>query len=260
MITVNAVRQNARHIGNFEIFRPNGSGDRLLVIFKTSAILIQNGEEIPVSPDSLIIFGKGSAQHYKSPCGSYVNHFVHFDTDDEVILNGIKTDTLITSSDITAIEELIAILCRENMSDTANKLSYENLLMQLILLKISESCDIETTREATHFSALEMLRSDIYSNTGSYNNIEQLAKKINLSPSYLQAIYRKKYGISCYEEILSAKIQTGQYYLSTTEMTVKEISHLCGYENEICFMKIFKKRVGFTPSEYRKMTRLKARL
>ena len=105
MISINTVCQNVRHKGNFEICRPDGSGDDLLVIFKTSAVLIQNGEEITVSPDSLILYSKGTMQHYKTLCGSYVNHFVHFDTDDTELMNGIKTDTLITSVDIPAIEE-----------------------------------------------------------------------------------------------------------------------------------------------------------
>lgn len=58
MISINTVCQNVRHKGNFEICRPDGSGDDLLVIFKTSAVLIQNGEEITVSPDSLILYSK----------------------------------------------------------------------------------------------------------------------------------------------------------------------------------------------------------
>ena len=121
MISINTVCQNVRHKGNFEICRPDGSGDDLLVIFKTSAVLIQNGEEITVSPDSLILYSKGTMQHYKTLCGSYVNHFVHFDTDDTELMNGIKTDTLITSADIPAIEELLAILCRENVAGSTNR-------------------------------------------------------------------------------------------------------------------------------------------
>ena len=139
MISINTVCQNVRHKGNFEICRPDGSGDDLLVIFKTSAVLIQNGEEITVSPDSLILYSKGTMQHYKTLCGSYVNHFVHFDTDDTELMNGIKTDTLITSADIPAIEELLTILCREHVAGSTNRKQYENMLMQMILMKISES-------------------------------------------------------------------------------------------------------------------------
>ena len=133
MISINTVCQNVRHKGNFEIYRPDGSGDDLLVIFKTSAVLIQDGEEITASPDSLILYSKGTTQHYKTLCGNYVNHFVHFDTDETELMNGIKTNTLITSADIPAIEELLVILCRENVGGCPNRKQYE-----LSLIHISE--------------------------------------------------------------------------------------------------------------------------
>ena len=196
MISINTVCQNVRHKGNFEIYRPEGSGDNLLVIFKTSAVLVQKGEEVIVSPDNLILYSKGTPQHYKTLCGSYVNHFVHFNVDDTELMNRLKTDTLITSADIPAIEALLAILCRENVADSPNKEHYENMLMQMILMKISEN-SINPDSDKSRISALEMLRTDIYSNAGSYSNIYQLAEKMNLSPSYLQAIYKRKFGISC---------------------------------------------------------------
>ena len=254
MISINTVCQNVRHKGNFEIYRPEGSGDNLLVIFKTSAVLMQKGEEVIVSPDDLILYSKGTPQHYKTLCGSYVNHFVHFNMNNTELMNRVKTDTLITSADVPAIEALLAILCRENVADSPNKDQCENMLMQMILMKISEY-NVNPDGEKKHISDLEMLRTDIYSNAGSYHNIYQLAGKMNLSPSYFQSIYKKKFRISCYEDILSAKIRTGQYYLTTTDITIKEISGLCGYRNEISFMKIFKKRTGITPSEYREISR-----
>ena len=255
MISLNAIGKDTRHTGDFCIWRPDGSGDNLLVIFKTSALLIIDGNEIIVPPDSLIIYKKDTPQYYKTICGNYANHFIHFNvTDDDNILDTVETDRLITSVNISAVEELLTILCRENMSPSEHRRQYADMLIRMILMKISES-SINPDSDKSRISALEMLRTDIYSNAGSYSNIYQLAEKMNLSPSYLQAIYKRKFGISCYEDILSAKIKTGQYYLSTTDMTVKEISDLCGYGNEICFMKIFKKRTGITPSEYRKISK-----
>ena len=55
MISLNAIGKDTRHTGDFCIWRPDGSGDNLLVIFKTSALLIIDGNEIIVPPDSLII-------------------------------------------------------------------------------------------------------------------------------------------------------------------------------------------------------------
>ena len=52
MISLNAIGKDTRQTGDFCIWRPDGSGDNLLVIFKTSALLIIEGNEITVPPDS----------------------------------------------------------------------------------------------------------------------------------------------------------------------------------------------------------------
>ena len=114
MISLNAIGKDTRHTGDFCIWRPDGSGDNLLVIFKTSALLIIDGNEIIVPPDSLIIYKKDTPQYYKTICGNYANHFIHFNvTDDDNILDTVETDRLITSVNISAVEELLTILCRE---------------------------------------------------------------------------------------------------------------------------------------------------
>lgn len=42
-----------------------------------------------------------------------------------------------------------------------------------------------------------------------------------------------------------------KYYLKESDMSVRNIADYCGYENEIYFMRQFKKHIGVTPSEYR---------
>ena len=84
MISLNAIGKDTRHTGDFCIWRPDGSGDNLLVIFKTSALLIIDGNEIIVPPDSLIIYKKDTPQYYRPTiCGNYANHFIHFNVTDD---------------------------------------------------------------------------------------------------------------------------------------------------------------------------------
>lgn len=44
---------------------------------------------------------------------------------------------------------------------------------------------------------------------------------------------------------------SAQFCLSSTRPTIKEISVLCGYDTNICFLRYIKERTGVTPSEYR---------
>ncbi len=41
----------------------------------------------------------------------------------------------------------------------------------------------------------------------------------------------------------------------TTEMSVHALASFCGYENELHFMRQFKKQTGLSPSQYRAQNR-----
>ena len=138
------------------------------------------------------------------------------------------------------------------MSASSNKEHYIHLLMKLLLLKLTEAVmEQPPAMYSPYVGMLNALRAEIYSNAGQFSSVSQLAAKMNLSPSYFQQIYKKYFGISCYEDLLSAKMKIAQYYLSSTMLSISEIAALCGYENDVCFMRRFKSRTGLTPTEYR---------
>ena len=82
--------------------------------------------------------------------------------------------------------------------------------------------------------------------------MENMAARLSLSPSYFQTLYRAEFGVSCYEDVLRAKTELAEYYLANTLMTVREISGLCGFENDVHFMRQFRRRTGMTALEYRR--------
>ena len=53
------------------------------------------------------------------------------------------------------------------------------------------------------------------------------------------------------EEVLLGRIEYAKYLLSSTDFTVYSISDMCGYANDVHFMRLFKKVTGTTPSKYR---------
>ena len=79
-----------------------------------------------------------------------------------------------------------------------------------------------------------------------------MAARLALSPSYFQTLYRAEFGVSCYEDVLRAKTSLAQYYLANTSMTVRQIAMLCGFENDVHFMRQFRKRTGQTALQYRR--------
>lgn len=253
MLHMNAIGMDIHHHGAFSIQRPHGSGDWLLVIFKTDACLTVDNREIPAPPDSAVLFSPDAPQTYRSACDAYINHFLHFiSTDDSSMLSCLRCDTLLQPGNIRELEELPGMLCREQVSASANRKKYIDLLLRMLLLKLADGSDGTRRFSAgAHSVGLNMLRADLYANPAIFACVEQMAARLQLSVSHFHQLYREHFGVSCYEDLLAARMNAARYYLQHTALSIREIAGLCGYENDVVFMRLFKRRTGQTPTEFR---------
>ncbi|MBR4991261.1 MAG: helix-turn-helix domain-containing protein [Oscillospiraceae bacterium] len=81
--------------------------------------------------------------------------------------------------------------------------------------------------------------------------LNTIAKKLNVSSSYLSSLFHKEYGCTLTEYINQQRINYGLTLLCSTARPVQEISAECGFQDVNYFIKLFKKYTGFTPNRYR---------
>ena len=67
-------------------------------------------------------------------------------------------------------------------------------------------------------------------------------------------------GMSPKQYILEKKIARAKEFLDATEASILEISNSVGFLDPLYFSRIFKKKVGVGPEEYRKQERKEASL
>ncbi len=246
------------HDRYFLIDRPNGSGDNLVLIFKSPAKIQLDGTEITAPKNSAIVFTKTFHQHYGACGENFINHWVHFNCEEKggfAERIGLPFNTIIPISDIAAVEEILRLLSIESVSASVNSAENKNLLLRLLLSKLSEGTSHNGA--SPHSARLRELRAEIYRQPADSRSIAALAEDLSLSPSHFQYLYKQEFGVSCYEDIISARLDTAKYYLETTAIPIKKIAELCGCENDVHFMRQFKKRVGVTPSGYRKSLKIR---
>jgi len=58
-------------------------------------------------------------------------------------------------------------------------------------------------------------------------------------------------GISPKDFLTEFRISRGKEQLTLTDLTVEEIAVSCGYRNSLAFGKVFKQKMGMTPTQYR---------
>lgn len=86
--------------------------------------------------------------------------------------------------------------------------------------------------------------------------IEQLADNVNQNKDYFSKQFLLHTGSRPLQYILEKKIERAQYLIATTDKTFLEIAIDTGFSNLPHFSKIFKRLVGVTPGEYRRLNKL----
>jgi AraC-like DNA-binding protein len=108
--------------------------------------------------------------------------------------------------------------------------------------------DIATERRVLRI--LEMVES------GATFAVRDLAAKCHLSPSYLQRLFKQKTGLCMGGWLNEQRLQRAAHLLSSSYLSVKEITHSVGYEHTSSFIRAFERRFMQPPARYRKQQQL----
>lgn len=81
--------------------------------------------------------------------------------------------------------------------------------------------------------------------------VKYFADKLCLSSNYFGDMFKKETGKSPQEYIQEKVIELAKERISGTADTVRQIAYSLGFQYPQHFCRLFKKRVGYTPSEYR---------
>ena len=79
-----------------------------------------------------------------------------------------------------------------------------------------------------------------------------LVRTFPWSPSRLAHLFREQVGVSIVRWREDQRIMRAKLLLQTTPMPVAVIGQQVGYDDQLYFSRVFKKRVGMSPSDYRK--------
>lgn len=129
--------------------------------------------------------------------------------------------------------------------DQAFELLEETIIKTLLeVLNHLKSREIKPVAYAKHY---------IEKNKGIDIKLEELAKNAGFSYSYFSYLFKKETGKTLTEYIQMVRIETAKKLLVEKERNVSEIAELVGYSDIKFFTKQFKKTLGVSPNEYRKM-------
>ena len=205
-----------------------------------------DGRIVRVGENSIIFLPKDSEYHVRNICdgGSYRIAFGLVEADGEKPFS-LK---LRNHQDMMKVfREAVNVWKRTDCYKAQCMKSVYDII--LTIEKEQNRNYIPNSRGRIIVPAIEEIRARFTDNELS---ISELARACGISDAYFRRLFSGKTGVNPREYIVRLRIQYAERLLKSGELSVEEVAASCGYVEVSSFSREFTKRVGISPSDYKK--------
>jgi len=231
--------------------------DYLLIYCIDGAGQLQLPERtVTVEPGHLLLLPKGLPHAYRAnEDNPWTLYWVHFDgSDAEEFCRNLPLDRNLPLQQVGRNPKLIADLdsllqVRRSGYQLRPLLHTANQLRQIL----SYLALLRTSGGNPQGFDLERVHSHMQANLHQQLDLDSLAALVNLSKYHFAKRYKGLTGTSAINHFINLKIEHACQLLDISGQSVSEIGYAVGYDDAYYFSRIFKKVMGISPTEYRKM-------
>ncbi|PCJ61922.1 MAG: AraC family transcriptional regulator [Planctomycetota bacterium] len=123
--------------------------------------------------------------------------------------------------------------------------------IMVLLARISSLIKGKSTGSSYVEEKIKKAKMLIIQNCEQDVDLEELSNEIGMGYEHFRRSFKKITGLSPYQYHLELKISRAKEMLWQTNLSIKLISSQLSFENQYYFSRIFKKKTGYTPSEYK---------
>ena len=127
----------------------------------------------------------------------------------------------------------------------------------VLLYYLLEENDERKNAAKYHHNAVAQFTQIISSDFSEKLYLSDLSEQTGLSPSQMRKLFREVNSCSPRDYLINLRIEKAKYMLEEGKETVASIGEKVGYENVNYFSRIFKKKTGMSPIQYRESLYIK---
>lgn len=252
-ISITRIRHRWSEKPGFQLSRPQGAKEYILLHFLTPVELGFGGNTVHATAGSFIVFSPGTAHQFFSR-GALLHDWLHLSGDLSNLMNhyGLQTDTLYEPGMASAISEIIAFLEVEFFAQRPYWQELSQAKLQELFIRIAHSLSNSQPQLNIRDETVEHLReirTRILSDPWRSWSIAELAQRANISQSRLHAVYKTVFGISPKHDLILMRIEKAKQLLARGESVTSTADQL-GYSSVYHFIRQFRQFTGVTPKQY----------
>ncbi|MDD2362001.1 MAG: AraC family transcriptional regulator [Oscillospiraceae bacterium] len=105
--------------------------------------------------------------------------------------------------------------------------------------------------QVKHSNVVYKVMEYVKANYNQKISLDDIARHVYLSRSYLSSIFKEETGESLFSYINRVRIEKSKMYLLDNAVSLVDIASICGFEDQSYFTRVFKKATGVSPMKYR---------
>ena len=158
--------------------------------------------------------------------------------------------------DPQAFVDVVEEIMKKPEPDLSSEFMRQSLALRFLSYAVNswETIGRSEGRAAGRFTADEYVERAVRYIQENYAHlrIREVADYIGLSRSYFADIFKKKKHLSPQAFLMQIRMDQAKKLLEQTELPVAVIAAAVGYEDQLAFSKLFRKKHGISPEQYRK--------
>ncbi len=111
---------------------------------------------------------------------------------------------------------------------------------------------VEKKTESVHADKLKQIITWVKEHYQEQISIQEGAKLLGYSEAHFMRIFKQETGQTFVHFLNEYRLAAASYYIKETNDSISKIAESCGFENLSYFIRIFKKKYGVSPREFRK--------
>ena len=105
--------------------------------------------------------------------------------------------------------------------------------------------------QVKHSDVVHKVMDYVKANYSKKISLDDVARHVYLSRSYLSSIFKEETGDSLFAYINRVRIDKSKMLLLDSAVNLVDVASLCGFDDQSYFTKVFKKATGVSPKKYR---------
>lgn len=254
MIEIVKMGEDAPHGADFEVDRPNGFPEYLLLLTRTPGRFLVDGVWNYYPADCAVLFKPYQKQRYVAVEETYSDCWMHFTSDRMLVDEHFPFGMPIVMNQPEIFYQLFHVICTQYYGFTHHRDTLLDNLVESLVYMIADENKIGKFPDI--YYELVSLRKELYYRPAADWTISCMAEKLHISTGYLHALYQQYFHTTCMNDVITSRIKYACDLLVSSNLSVAEIAECCGYSNTEHFIRQFKERTKITPGKYRKQNKL----